>query len=114
METGTAPQGVEAVSRSMFPAVYFFPSAVFASSMSCLLTLSQLIAQLYQPSQPHDIARIQETLQGLQRSDEGWQLADQLLASRDEKVQFFGALTFMVKINLDSYVKHQLCQRTSI
>lgn len=48
------------------------------------------------------IAKIQETLQRLQKSAEGWQLASSLLDSSDEKVKFFGALTFTVKLNSDS------------
>ncbi|KAL8956613.1 MAG: hypothetical protein Q9193_005911 [Seirophora villosa] len=56
--------------------------------------------QLYQPGS-HQISEIQEDLQRLQRSSLGWQLADRLLKSEDEKVRFFGALTFTIKINVD-------------
>jgi hypothetical protein len=42
-------------------------------------------------------------LQRLQRSPEGWQLADALLSSEEERVRFFGALTFTVKLNADWY-----------
>jgi hypothetical protein len=64
----------------------------------------QLIQELYRPGPPSKIAKIQETLQRLQRSPEGWQLANSLLSSNDEKVKFFGALTFTVKLNSDASV----------
>lgn len=63
--------------------------------------VEQLIRRLYLPGSPAEIARIQETLQTLQKSSDGWQLADALLGSNDEKVRFFGALTFTVKLNAD-------------
>ena len=63
--------------------------------------LCQLVQKLYQPGSPQEVARIQDALQKLQRSQQGWQLADALLQSQDEKVRFFGALTFTIKINQD-------------
>ena len=63
--------------------------------------LYQLVQKLYQPGSPQEVARIQDALQKLQRSQQGWQLADALLQSQDEKVRFFGALTFTIKINQD-------------
>ena len=57
--------------------------------------------QLYLPGLPQKIARIQVILQKLQRSQDGWQFADALLQSQDDKVRFFGALTFTIKINHD-------------
>ncbi|KAI9837466.1 MAG: hypothetical protein M1819_007114 [Sarea resinae] len=63
--------------------------------------VEQLVKQLYSPGSPALIGRIQETLQRLQRSPEGWQLADTLLGSADINVRFFGALTFTVKLNSD-------------
>ena len=65
------------------------------------LFLYQLVQKLYQPGSPQDIARIQDALQKLQRSQQGWQFADALLRSHDDKVRFFGALTFTIKINQD-------------
>lgn len=62
---------------------------------------SQLIQQLYSPGSPHQKSEIQEDLQRLQRSRQGWQLADGLLKSEDERVRFFGALTFTIKIHVD-------------
>lgn len=64
--------------------------------------VESLVLQLYQPGAPEKVARTQETLQRLQRSSEGWQLAHGLLASKEESVRFFGALTFIVKLNTDS------------
>ncbi|KAL9008180.1 MAG: hypothetical protein Q9173_006666 [Seirophora scorigena] len=69
--------------------------------MTALDRAEKLIQQLYQPGSPHQISEIQEDLQRLQRSRLGWQLADGLLKSEDEKVRFFGALTFTIKINVD-------------
>ena len=60
----------------------------------------QLILQMYQPGAK--VSHLQETLQRLQRSPEGWQLAQSLLGSKEETVRFFGALTFIVKLNTDS------------
>ncbi|KAF6223554.1 hypothetical protein HO133_000397 [Letharia lupina] len=61
----------------------------------------KLVQKLYQPGSPQEISRIQNALQKLQRSQQGWQFADALLQSQDEKVRFFGALTFTIKINQD-------------
>jgi hypothetical protein len=43
---------------------------------------------LYVPGSPKKIGKIQETLQRLQRSPEGWQMADALLSCDDDKVRF--------------------------
>ncbi|BFZ59637.1 member of the karyopherin-beta [Saitoella coloradoensis] len=60
----------------------------------------ELIRQLYAPGQnPEWLKTAQRTLQGLQHSPDGWALADQLLASEEDNVRFFGALTYQVKIN---------------
>ncbi|KAJ5043171.1 uncharacterized protein L3040_004552 [Drepanopeziza brunnea f. sp. 'multigermtubi'] len=61
-----------------------------------------LITQLYRPGAPEKIAQIQETLQRLQRSPDGWQLATSLSEHQDEQVRFFAALTFTVKLNTDA------------
>ena len=66
----------------------------------------QLIIQMYQPGAGSKVSRAQETLQRLQRSPEGWQLAQGLLGSKEETVRFFGALTFIVKLNTDSLVRY--------
>jgi hypothetical protein len=39
----------------------------------------------------------------IQRSSQGWQVADGLLGAEDADMRFFGALTFTVKINLDLF-----------
>lgn len=38
----------------------------------------------------------------VQLSPEGWQVANSLLENPSEKIKFFGALTFTVKLNTDS------------
>ncbi|KAL7267262.1 member of the karyopherin-beta, partial [Rhizina undulata] len=60
-----------------------------------------LIKRLYQPGPPIELAKTQEVLQDVQRSPDGWKLADALLGIPDQNVQFFGALTFTVKLNSD-------------
>ena len=64
--------------------------------------IEQLVQRFYRPGQPQEIKRIEEHLQTLQFSEQGWQLADALLQSEDRNVRFFGALTFTVKIKRDS------------
>lgn len=70
--------------------------------------VEQLVKRLYQPGNPELIATIQHQLQQLQKSNDGWQLADALLSSEDVNVRFFGALTFTVKLNNDGSVKEDL------
>lgn len=65
------------------------------------LYTAQLVQRLYLPGSPQEITRIQNALQKIQRSQEGWRLADALLRSNDNNVRFFGALTFLMKINKD-------------
>jgi len=69
------------------------------NQITTLQEFEELIRGLYRPGA--DVSRIQAILQKYQRSQEGWQLADQLLRSPDPHVRFFGALTFTVKINND-------------
>ncbi|KAI5855601.1 armadillo-type protein [Durotheca rogersii] len=64
--------------------------------------VEHLIRELYKPNPAAKIARIQEVLQGLQRSPDGWQLAQGLLSRPDGNVKFFGALTIIVKLNTES------------
>lgn len=66
--------------------------------------VAQLVKRLYQPGNPEVISHIQNQLQTLQRSNDGWQLADALLGYEDINVRFFGALTFTVKLNNDGSV----------
>ncbi|CAK1366342.1 unnamed protein product [Cercospora beticola] len=63
--------------------------------------VEQLVKRFYQPGTPKLIAQIDDQLKLLQHSNEGWQLADALLASQDQNVRFFAALTFQVKLNND-------------
>jgi len=88
-------------SFSVFSPKLFLDFPLFSRSLE-LLTFLQLIHQLYRPSAPGQVGKIQETLQRLQRSPEGWELAVNLLKNKDEQVRFFGALTFTVKLNTDS------------
>lgn len=60
-----------------------------------------LVQQFYGLGQPQQKKVIEERLQLLQSSEQGWQLADTLLLSGDRNVRFFGALTFTVKIKRD-------------
>ncbi|KAI9677472.1 MAG: hypothetical protein M1817_006426 [Caeruleum heppii] len=83
---------------------------------SSLAEVELLVGRLYSPLSPSQVAQDQETLQWLQRSPDGWQLADALLQSPDDKVRFFGALTFTVKLNsdwetLDAAAAQSLLQR---
>ncbi|KAK3905109.1 armadillo-type protein, partial [Staphylotrichum tortipilum] len=61
-----------------------------------------LIRALYQPNLPDTISRIQEVLHRLQRSPEGWQLAQSLIAHREDNIRFYAALTLIIKLNRDS------------
>lgn len=63
--------------------------------------LGQLVQQLYLAGSPQNVSRLENVLQRMQRSPQGWQLAEALLQSGDSQVRFFGALTFMIKIKLD-------------
>lgn len=61
-----------------------------------------LVKSLYDPGHAKKIAQNESTLRVLQRSPQGWEIADALLKSEDEQVRFFGALTLTVKLNADS------------
>jgi hypothetical protein len=67
-----------------------------------------LVKSLYDPGNARKISQNEATLRVLQRSPQGWEIADALLKSNDEQVRFFGALTLTVKLNADSYVSSQL------
>ncbi|KAK3369160.1 armadillo-type protein [Lasiosphaeria ovina] len=69
---------------------------------SSLAEVEALIRALYSRNPPETISKIQEVLQRLQKSPQGWQLASSLIASRDENVRFYAALTLIVKLNRDS------------
>ncbi|APA08045.1 hypothetical protein sscle_03g028150 [Sclerotinia sclerotiorum 1980 UF-70] len=69
---------------------------------SSLDEVEALIHQLYKPGPPERVLKVNETLQKLQRSPAGWDLADGLLGRSSENVKFIGALTFTIKLNTDS------------
>lgn len=61
-----------------------------------------LVKTIYEPGHGRKISQNEATLRVLQRSPQGWEIADALLHNDDEQVRFFGALTFTVKLNSDS------------
>ncbi|KAF1915474.1 armadillo-type protein [Ampelomyces quisqualis] len=61
-----------------------------------------LVKSLYDPGNAKQISQNEATLKVLQRSSQGWEIADALLKNTDEQVRFFGALTLTVKLNADS------------
>ncbi|KAK4155198.1 armadillo-type protein [Chaetomidium leptoderma] len=67
-----------------------------------LAEVEALIQALYQPNPPAAISRVQEVLHRLQRSPEGWQLAQSLIAHREDNIRFYAALTLIIKLNRDS------------
>jgi hypothetical protein len=67
--------------------------------------VTKLILSLYEPASPSTISKTQSTLSRLQSSPQAWSLAHHLLERPDEKVKFFGALTIIVKLNTEKYVR---------
>ena len=74
------------------------------SAPQSVAEVEQLVQRLYKPGSPSVITGIGDQLQKLQLSQDGWQLADELMASSDTNVRFFAALTFTVKLNNDGSV----------
>jgi len=68
--------------------------------MTSLAEVEQLVQRLYSSSDPAVVNGTQSQLQATQREN-GWQIAEALLQSDDQNVRFFGALTWLVKINQD-------------
>ncbi|KAI0860991.1 armadillo-type protein [Xylaria cubensis] len=68
--------------------------------------VEHLINELYKPNPPETISQIQESLQRLQKSTQGWQLAQSLLARPGDNIKFFGALTIIVKLNTERLSDH--------
>ncbi|KAM3539082.1 hypothetical protein ARSEF1564_008016 [Beauveria bassiana] len=64
--------------------------------------VEQLIISLYQPNPPEVIASTQAALARIQSLPQAWTLSKELLSRRDEKVQFFGVLTIIIKLNTQS------------
>ncbi|CAK7197918.1 member of the karyopherin-beta [Sporothrix eucalyptigena] len=75
---------------------------------SSIEEVESLIISLYNPHTPHTtIVAVQDVLQRLQRSPEGWRLAQTLLdrplnSTTSDQVRFFGALTIIIKLNTES------------
>ncbi|GAP86497.1 putative ARM repeat-containing protein [Rosellinia necatrix] len=63
--------------------------------------VEHLINELYKPNPPETISQIQEAIQRLQKSPQGWQLAQSLLARPGDNIKFIGALTIIVKLNTE-------------
>ncbi|KAI1826185.1 armadillo-type protein [Xylaria intraflava] len=63
--------------------------------------VEHLINELYRPNPPEKVSHIQEVLQCVQKSPQGWQLAQSLLARPGDNIKFFGALTIIVKLNTE-------------
>lgn len=63
--------------------------------------IERLVKSIHEPGQAKKIAENEATLRVLQRSPQGWEIADALLKSDNEQVRFFGALTLTVKLNAD-------------
>ncbi|ODQ66040.1 ARM repeat-containing protein [Nadsonia fulvescens var. elongata DSM 6958] len=66
---------------------------------SDLQTIIGLVDQLYSTHDSTLVEQIQNTLQQLQRSQDGWLIADSLMNSSSPNCQFFAALTYTVQIN---------------
>ena len=66
--------------------------------------VEQLVKQLYKPGPATQVKGINDQLLQLQHSQDGWRIADELMASDDMNVRFFAALTFMIKLNNDGSV----------
>ncbi|CAK7263687.1 member of the karyopherin-beta [Sporothrix epigloea] len=75
---------------------------------SSIEEVESLIVTLYDPRTPHaTIVAVQDVLQRLQRSTEGWRLAQTLLDrpvnnTASDQIRFFGALTIIVKLNTEN------------
>lgn len=64
-----------------------------------LSDIEQVVESLYSVNDPQYIYTTQSKLQSIQRSDQGWEMANLLLKSKNPTCQFFGSLTFRVRIN---------------
>ncbi|CDK27205.1 unnamed protein product [Kuraishia capsulata CBS 1993] len=61
-----------------------------------------LVESLYTAHSPDAVAELQNRLQILQKSEQGWEIAEMLLAQPSLNCQFIGALTYTVNLNLHS------------
>ncbi|KAI9669603.1 MAG: hypothetical protein M1831_007299 [Alyxoria varia] len=73
--------------------------ASHSSSSWSFSDVEYLVGRFNQQPRPQDFEAIETQLQAFQRDESGWQLADSLLTSGDNGVRFFGALTFLTKLN---------------
>ena len=77
--------------------------------MSSLEEVVGLVETLYSANPAVDVNQVQQKLQAIQKSNDGIQLANQLLTdpTYSNNVKYFGALTFTVQLNLnvESYDK---------
>ena len=71
------------------------------SSQSDVVEIERLILTLYQTIDSDERSRVDKQLIELQRSPQGFQIADKLLQSTSDEVRFYGARTFIVKIHKD-------------
>jgi hypothetical protein len=72
------------------------------TSTPSLEEIEQLVKSLLRPGPSHNVQKLGVQFQELQRSPQGWQIADFLLGRSDAQVRFYGALTFQVKLNNDT------------
>lgn len=61
--------------------------------------VADLVKEFYSPIPANRHKVINEQLLKLQWSQEGWQLADELMGNSDDTIRFFAATTFTVKLN---------------
>lgn len=66
--------------------------------------VENLIKQFYEPGPGGDKKQLNDQLQQIQLSQDGWRLADELMLSKELNVRFYAALTFTVKLNNDGSV----------
>lgn len=71
--------------------------------MSSIQDIVGLIEALYSPNPAVDVNQIQHSLQSVQKSNDGFRLANQLLIdpSYSANVKYFGALTLTVQLNVN-------------
>lgn len=72
------------------------------TAMSAVYEAIQLVQRLNDPHFAQQAPAISARLQHIQLSQDGWALADALLDSAELSVQFYGALTFQIKLNRDA------------
>ncbi|GAB7343755.1 hypothetical protein MBLNU457_1730t1 [Dothideomycetes sp. NU457] len=70
--------------------------------MSAVHEAIQLVHRLNDPHFAQQAPTISARLQHIQLSQDGWAVADALLDSQEFSVQFYGALTFQIKLNRDA------------